>query len=157
MTPEKLKYFRKKYSLSQAQISEFLHTPMRTYQDWEYGEVRIPGIVDVAIKAIEVVLLDQGRAAKITADTQEALDIWVSSSTRHTGHQLDDERFYDYVTSLDHNRSIDESMIRQNMTDRINHFHPHFDSSEKQRLIEKYSNKAFTILWYLRHRKNHVY
>ena len=52
MTREELKESRLRMGLSQKAMAEALNTPYRTYQDWELGNRRIPGIVDVAIKQI---------------------------------------------------------------------------------------------------------
>lgn len=52
MTSEELKEARLRMGLNIKQMSEVLNTPYRTYQDWELGNRRIPGIVDVAIKAL---------------------------------------------------------------------------------------------------------
>jgi len=52
MTPEELKKIRERLGLSIRQMSEILDTPYRTYQDWELGNRRIPGICEVAIRCL---------------------------------------------------------------------------------------------------------
>ncbi len=52
MTPEELKKIRERLGLSIRQMSEILDTPYRTYQDWELGNRRIPGICEVAIMCL---------------------------------------------------------------------------------------------------------
>ncbi len=49
MTPKELKKIRENLGLSIREMSELLDTPYRTYQDWELGNRRIPGICQVAI------------------------------------------------------------------------------------------------------------
>jgi DNA-binding XRE family transcriptional regulator len=44
MTPEQLKTTRISWKYSQAEMAELLHTKLRTYQDWEAGKGRIPGL-----------------------------------------------------------------------------------------------------------------
>lgn len=49
MTSDELKSARSTIGLSQTDMARTLHTPLRTYQDWEAGVNRIPGIVEVAV------------------------------------------------------------------------------------------------------------
>ena len=49
MTSKELKKIRKNLGLSIKEMSELLDTPYRTYQDWELGNRRIPGICQVAL------------------------------------------------------------------------------------------------------------
>ncbi len=52
MAPAELKQARQLLGLNIKQMAEALQTPYRTYQDWEHGKRRIPGIAEVAIKAL---------------------------------------------------------------------------------------------------------
>jgi len=52
MTPDQLKQARLQLGLNIKQMAAALGTPYRTYQNWELGERRIPGIVAVAIHGI---------------------------------------------------------------------------------------------------------
>ncbi len=52
MKPKELKKAREKLGLSIKEMSELLETPYRTYQDWELGNRRIPGICEVAISCL---------------------------------------------------------------------------------------------------------
>ncbi len=49
MTPAQLKTIRKTVRLSQVELAEMLQTSVRTYQDWEGGRGRIPGIMAVTL------------------------------------------------------------------------------------------------------------
>lgn len=50
MTGDDLRNARKALGeLSAAEMARQLKTPLRTYQDWESGENRIPGIAEVAV------------------------------------------------------------------------------------------------------------
>lgn len=53
MTPVQLKTIRKTMSLTQAELAEMLQTPLRTYQDWESGRGRIPGIMAVTLGLLQ--------------------------------------------------------------------------------------------------------
>ncbi len=53
MTPSELKEARLRLGLTQTQMAGALATPFRTYQDWEGGISRIPGVVDLAIQFVE--------------------------------------------------------------------------------------------------------
>jgi len=49
MTPEELKHIRLKLGVTLKEMSELLSTPYRTYQDWEHGNRRIPGVCKEAM------------------------------------------------------------------------------------------------------------
>lgn len=49
----KLKITREKLKLTTFQMSDLLNTPEQTYIKWEEGQTNIPGIVRVAMRAIE--------------------------------------------------------------------------------------------------------
>ncbi len=49
MTHDELRKSRLKLGLSIKEMSELLSTPYRTYQDWEHGNRRIPGICGEAV------------------------------------------------------------------------------------------------------------
>ncbi len=49
MKAAELKKIRKKLGFSIKEMSQILETPYRTYQDWELGNRRIPGICEVAV------------------------------------------------------------------------------------------------------------
>lgn len=49
MTPEELKAIRMKFGATLKEMSELLSTPYRTYQDWEHGNRRIPGVCQEAV------------------------------------------------------------------------------------------------------------
>lgn len=53
MTNEDLKQARLTMGLNIKQMAARLQTPYRTYQDWELGNRRIPGIVNVTIALME--------------------------------------------------------------------------------------------------------
>ena len=52
MTPDELKQIRKSLGFSIKEMSEVLETPYRTYQDWELGNRRIPGVCEVAVSCL---------------------------------------------------------------------------------------------------------
>ncbi len=52
MTPAELKAERTTLGLNQAEMAKSLRTPYRTYQDWESGARRIPGVVAVACELL---------------------------------------------------------------------------------------------------------
>lgn len=54
MTPAELAASRKKLGLNQTEISKSIKTPYRTYQDWEAGQRRIPGVCEVAVELLLV-------------------------------------------------------------------------------------------------------
>lgn len=47
-----LAYARYKLKWSMKRIAIELNTPYRTYQDWEAGRTRVPGVVSVALKHV---------------------------------------------------------------------------------------------------------
>ncbi len=49
MKARELRSIRKSLGLSVKEMSQLLDTPYRTYQDWELGNRRIPGICQVAL------------------------------------------------------------------------------------------------------------
>ena len=53
MTHTELKNYREVLGLSITAMAEKLNTPRGTYLKWERGERRVPGIVSVALLAIE--------------------------------------------------------------------------------------------------------
>ena len=53
MTHTELKNYREALGLSITAMAEKLNTPRGTYLKWERGERRVPGIVSVALLAIE--------------------------------------------------------------------------------------------------------
>ena len=53
MTPNELKRIRKDLGLTQKKMAEFIETPYRTYQDWELGTNKIPGVVAIALKCLK--------------------------------------------------------------------------------------------------------
>ena len=53
MTNSQLKQARLALGLSIAEMAKALNTPYRTYQDWELGNRRVPGIVAVAVEALK--------------------------------------------------------------------------------------------------------
>ncbi len=52
MKDKDLKQIRQKLGFNTKEMSEILGTPYRTYQDWELGNGRIPGICEVAIECL---------------------------------------------------------------------------------------------------------
>lgn len=52
MTTDELKNARKTLKMNQAAMAVLLDTPYRTYQDWEAGKARIPGVVGVAMRLL---------------------------------------------------------------------------------------------------------
>lgn len=53
MTGESLKNARMTLGLSVSELARQLDTPYRTYQDWEAGRNRIPGITKVAVALLQ--------------------------------------------------------------------------------------------------------
>ena len=53
MTPADLIAHRQALGLSITAMAEALSTPRGTYIKWERGERRVPGIVEVAIRALQ--------------------------------------------------------------------------------------------------------
>jgi len=52
MTPAELKDARQKLGLNMAEMAKSLRTPYRTYQEWETGGRRIPGVCAVAVELL---------------------------------------------------------------------------------------------------------
>jgi len=52
MTISELKSARIKMGLNKSEMAKQLRTPYRTYQDWESGERRIPGVCEVAVELL---------------------------------------------------------------------------------------------------------
>ena len=52
MTPADLTAWRNRLGLSQSGAAARLNTPVDTYQNWEQGRRRIPGVVEVAMQAV---------------------------------------------------------------------------------------------------------
>jgi len=52
MTPGELRQRRRDLGLTQAEMARRLNTPRRTYQNWEEGARRIPGIVEAALRCL---------------------------------------------------------------------------------------------------------
>ncbi len=53
MTPQELRESRLRLGLNIKQMAHTLECPYRTYQNWELGLARVPGIVSAAIKLLE--------------------------------------------------------------------------------------------------------
>lgn len=53
MTPADLIAWRNRLGLSQCEAARLLKTPLDTYQNWEQGRSRIPGVVGVATKLLD--------------------------------------------------------------------------------------------------------
>jgi len=47
-----LRKIRKDFGLTQSELAEYLKTPYRTYVQWERGQRRIPGLLEVALKQV---------------------------------------------------------------------------------------------------------
>jgi len=73
-TPEELKRLRELTGLTIAEMARQLETPLRTYQDWEAGVCRVPGIAFVAVKSVGKTIdcamckVKRGIAERIAAD-----------------------------------------------------------------------------------------
>lgn len=52
MTPAELKAARRKLGMNLAEMAKTLRTKYRTYQDWESGRRRIPGVCWVAVELL---------------------------------------------------------------------------------------------------------
>ena len=52
MTPAALKTSRRELGLNMVEMAKQLRTPYRTYQDWEHGNRRIPGVCAVAVELL---------------------------------------------------------------------------------------------------------
>ena len=53
MTKEDLKTARQRLNLTAKAMAEKLNTPKRTYENWELGRTKIPGVVFAAIGFME--------------------------------------------------------------------------------------------------------
>ena len=53
MTNSELKAARKRLNLTAKKMAEELKTPQRTYQNWELGRTKVPGVVFAAISFME--------------------------------------------------------------------------------------------------------
>ncbi|MCK5611619.1 DUF1870 family protein [Candidatus Pacearchaeota archaeon] len=53
MTKEELRVIRKELGLTIDRMAKELNTPRKTYENWEYGARRIPGIIVVALKSVK--------------------------------------------------------------------------------------------------------
>ncbi len=53
MNPTELAAARRSLGLNRAEMALQLATPYRSYQDWELGHRRIPGIVRVAVELLQ--------------------------------------------------------------------------------------------------------
>ena len=58
MDSDNLKKIRLELGLNQADIARHLKTPVGTYAKWERGERRVPGIVEVALKFLQVKMVE---------------------------------------------------------------------------------------------------
>jgi hypothetical protein len=67
MTSEQLKTTRISWGYSQPLVARLLETPLRTYQDWESGKGRIPGIIAVTLGLLKE------RDERITAEIIERM------------------------------------------------------------------------------------
>jgi len=54
MNPEELRELRKAAGLSMRDAARIFDTPYRTWQGWETGERRVPGIAGVVLKFYEM-------------------------------------------------------------------------------------------------------
>ena len=61
MTNEELKNYRKAKGYTQLEMCELFGVPLRTYQNWEYGERRIPGMVDKFIELFPNITKKEGQ------------------------------------------------------------------------------------------------
>jgi len=52
MDTKELRKIRKDFGLTQSELAEYLKTPYRTYVQWERGQRRIPGLLEVALKQV---------------------------------------------------------------------------------------------------------
>ncbi len=53
MKNTELRAYRISTGFNVKQMAKMLNTPYRTYQDWELGNRKIPGIVDVVISELK--------------------------------------------------------------------------------------------------------
>ena len=52
MTNSDLKEARKLLNLTAKELALKLNTPLRTYQDWELGRTKLPGILSVTLELL---------------------------------------------------------------------------------------------------------
>ena len=52
MKPEELKKKRIELGLTQSRLAEYLKTPYKTYVQWERGQRRVPGMLEVALESV---------------------------------------------------------------------------------------------------------
>ena len=52
MESKELKKERRQLGLNQKELSEYLRVPYQTYVSWELGRRRIPGMLEVALRAV---------------------------------------------------------------------------------------------------------
>jgi DNA-binding transcriptional regulator YiaG len=50
MKPEELKEIRKRLGFTVDRMAFQMNTPRKTYENWEYGRARIPGIVEIFLQ-----------------------------------------------------------------------------------------------------------
>jgi DNA-binding transcriptional regulator YiaG len=63
MTPETLKHWRERLSLSQVAAAATLGCCRKTYQNWERGRTKIPGHLVLALAAMERDMTSQKQAS----------------------------------------------------------------------------------------------
>jgi len=64
MEGKELKYWRKKYNLTQSQLAQHLKVDRVTITRWEIGLRNIPSFLFLALEAIENRLMRRGRKTK---------------------------------------------------------------------------------------------
>jgi len=64
MTHTELKEARLLLGLTQTQMADALDPPFRTYQDWEGGISRIPGVVSFAVQFVEFAKKHRSKSPK---------------------------------------------------------------------------------------------
>jgi len=76
--------------------------------------------------------------------TEKALETWLLTSSWLSGHQLDEDRFYQFVDQYqkDHGFSIDEPALRDIMKSKVG------DQYEQE--INEYISLAYKILDFLK-------
>lgn len=52
MESEELKKKRLDLGLTQSQLAEYLKTPYKTYVQWERGQRRVPGLLEIALEKV---------------------------------------------------------------------------------------------------------
>ena len=53
MNSTDLRKVRLELSLTQSSLAQYLKTPFGTYIKWEYGDRRVPGVVEVALETVK--------------------------------------------------------------------------------------------------------